>query len=77
MNRAFIWAGALALVSTAATGCTYPRVVRGITSRGDSVKFLYQQNKFLGSTEQGVIRCKVGAEGALSDCRNMTVTLED
>ena len=75
MNRAIKWVGALALLSAAA-GCGGPRVCRGVTSRGDSVKFLYQPSKFL-STEQGVIRCKIGVDGALSECRPMTVTLED
>jgi hypothetical protein len=45
---------------------------RGITARGDEIKFLYYEG---GDT--GVIKCKIAADGALSDCHPMTVKLEE
>ena len=53
-------------------GCSQPRVVRGITSRADQAKFLYIEG---GDT--GVVKCQLGTDGALSNCRQMTVSLED
>jgi hypothetical protein len=52
-------------------GCAAPRLCRGVTSRGDEVKFLYYEG---GNT--GVIKCKMGPDGALADCHPMTVELE-
>lgn len=62
------------LMATALTsvGCASPRIVRGITSRGDTMKFLYQQGN-----DTGVIRCRLGTDGALSECRRLTVVVED
>jgi hypothetical protein len=54
------------------TGCGAPRVVRGITSRGNEIKFLYQQG-----SETGVIKCHMGPDGALSQCKPMNVQLEE
>lgn len=65
------------LVATAAglgllvMGCAAPRICRGITSRGDEVKFLYYEG---GDT--GVVKCKMAPDGALADCHPMTVELE-
>lgn len=64
--------GILAAMALASFGCAQPRVVRGITSRDDQVKFLYLQG-----SDTGIVKCKVGADGALSACRDMQVTLED
>jgi hypothetical protein len=64
--------GILLAMALAAVGCGSPRVVRGITSRADQVKFLYIE----GSTT-GVIKCQVAPDGTLSNCRPMTVALED
>ena len=52
-------------------GCAGPRIVRGITSRGDEVKFLYYQG-----ADTGVIKCKMNPDGALADCKPMAVELE-
>jgi hypothetical protein len=54
-----------------AIGCAAPRICRGITSRGDEVKFLYYEG---GDT--GVIKCRMAPDGALADCHPMTVELE-
>jgi hypothetical protein len=63
----------MALLLTALAGCaSSPRVVTAITSSRDQMKFLY----FEGS-DQGVIKCKVASDGALSDCRQMAVAFED
>lgn len=54
-------------------GCaSSPRVVTAITSSRDQVKFLYVEGN-----DQGVIKCKVGGDGALGQCRQMTVTYQD
>ena len=53
-------------------GCASPRVVTAITSSRDQIKFLYVEG-----SDQGVIKCSVGADGALSQCRRIAVSLED
>jgi hypothetical protein len=58
--------------AVASSGCGSPRLVRGITSRADQVKFLYYEG---GDT--GVVKCRVGGDGTLSECRPMTVSLEN
>ena len=64
--------GILAAMAAASVGCGSPRVVRGITSRADQVKFLYIEG---GDT--GVVKCQLGSDGTLSSCRPMTVQMED
>ena len=64
--------GILVAMGLVAVGCGSPRVVRGITSRADQVKFLYIEG---GDT--GVVKCQLGADGSLSKCHPMTVVLED
>ena len=64
--------GVLVAIALGAVGCGSPRVVRGITSRADQVKFLYIEG---GDT--GVVKCELGPDGALSNCRPMTVALDD
>jgi hypothetical protein len=59
-------------MAMASVGCSSPRLVRGITSRANEVKFLYYEG---GDT--GVIKCRLGPDGAMSDCHPMSVTLED
>lgn len=53
-------------------GCA-PRakVIRAITHNTDQIKFLYTQG-----SGQGIIKCRVAADGALSQCREMAVVLE-
>jgi len=62
----------LVVLATLSGACSSPRLVRGITSRNDELKFLYYEG---GDT--GVIKCKIGADGALSECRPMQIALED
>ncbi len=64
--------GALAAVALASSGCASPRLVRGITSRADHVKFMTYQGG-----ETGVIKCRINADGTLADCKPMAVSLED
>ncbi len=71
MKRCLIFAVFLA-AAVASSGCGSPRVVRGITSRADQVKFLYYEG---GDT--GVVKCRVAGDGTLSECRPMTVSLEN
>lgn len=63
---------AIFAMALATAGCSQPRVVRGITSRGDQAKFLY-----IEGSDTGVVKCQLGNDGALSNCRPMTVALED
>ena len=70
MKRFFL--GLLLAAAAASTGCGSPRLVRGITSRADQVKFLYYEG---GDT--GVVKCRVNGDGTLTDCRPMTVSLEN
>ena len=65
-------AGALAMLS----GCAGPKVVSAMTSRNDTIKFVYFQNRFLGG-QQGVIECKAAADGALSECKELALTFAD
>ena len=44
---------------------------------GIEMKILYQERKTFGRTEQGIIKCDVGNDGALTNCRRMAVKLED
>jgi hypothetical protein len=61
------------LTGLAVSGCAAPaKVITGITSNNDQIKFLYVQG-----SSQGIIKCAVGPAGALSKCREMTLTLEE
>lgn len=62
----------LVLVAGAASGCGSPRLVRGITSRADEVKFLYYEG-----AETGVVKCRINGDGTLAECRPMAVSLEN
>jgi hypothetical protein len=63
----------LAMLAASATGCAAPaKVIKAITNNNDQIKFLYVQGN-----SQGIIKCTVGAAGALSQCREMAVVLAD
>jgi hypothetical protein len=69
------WAGLVALMALAApavTGCAAPKAIVGMDIRNDQLKMLYQQGG-----DFGVVRCKAGSDGALSQCQNVKVTLHD
>jgi hypothetical protein len=57
-------------------GCAGSRFVSQATSRGDTIKFAYTQQKFM-SSEQGLIECKVAEDGALSECQRIDVEFQD
>lgn len=64
---------ALALGPLGASGCAAPaKVITAITNNNDQIKFLYVQGN-----SQGIIKCTVGAAGALSQCREMAVVLAE
>lgn len=67
-----IRAAVVVTVASALVGCARPRVVTAITGRGDQMKFLYVEGN-----EQGLVRCKVAPDGALSGCQNVAVALEE
>ena len=54
------------------SACAGPRAVVNITSRGDQVKLVYYQKKFLGY-DQGIIQCKATEDGTLDECRKLNV----
>lgn len=76
MNGRFkqtVRAAAVILAVLAAGGCAAPaKVITAITNTNDQIKFLYVQGN-----SQGIIKCAVGAAGALSQCREMTVVLAE
>lgn len=63
----------IAIAMAAVSGCaSSPRVVTAITSSRDQIKFLY-----IEGSDQGVIKCKVGGDGALGQCHPMAVSFQD
>lgn len=76
MNRRFrqtLCAAAVTLAALTAGGCAAPaKVITAITHNNQQIKFLYVQG-----TSQGIIKCSIGAEGALSQCREMAVVLAE
>jgi hypothetical protein len=66
-------AAALASLALGATGCAPPaKLVTHISTARDQIKLLYEQGG-----RQGVLKCQVAADGALSRCRDLTLTIED
>lgn len=63
---------ALALGLAMLTGCMNTRYIAASTGSGDQIKFLYVDQ----GGNQGVIKCNKAADGALSECRQMRLTLE-
>lgn len=57
-------------------GCAGPRVVTGVTQRGDQLKFVYFQDKGT-SFEKGAVKCKAAADGTLSDCQTMQFVFKE
>lgn len=58
------------------SACAGPRTVVNITSRGDQVKLVYYQQKFMGY-DQGIIQCKAADDGKLGECRKLNVKFSD
>lgn len=72
-------ASALGLVMTVmmlAQGCAGPRYINSSTGRANTAKFTYIQQKFL-SYEQGILKCEVAANGALTNCKEMKIVFEE
>jgi len=75
MHHSTLWRAPLvgALATFALVGCTPPaKIVTHISSARDQIKFLYQQG-----AAQGVVKCQVGPDGALAQCRNMAINVDD
>ncbi|APR78362.1 Hypothetical protein A7982_03709 [Minicystis rosea] len=63
----------IAGIGLLAGGCAPPaKFVTAITNSHDQIKFLYVQGP-----SQGIVKCAVGPGGALTQCREMAVSLED
>ena len=69
-------AGLGALVALGLVGCAGPRVVTGVTSRGDKIKFIYTQSTFR-TLQQGAVACTAGADGSLTACQPLTITFKE
>jgi len=57
-------------------GCAGPRIVRGVTQRGDEIKFVYVQDTGT-SLATGAVNCKVGPDGTLSACQHLTINFKE
>lgn len=75
--RVLLLMGALVLVAFVLQGCetTSNRVIKqGFQSGEDRIKFLYEDAT---SKERGVLECRVGDQGHLSDCREVDLVFAD
>ncbi len=72
MPTKWIGLGLGASLALSSAACASPRVISGITSSRDQIKFLYQEG-----SSQGVLKCKVAPDASLSECRQMAVTIQD
>ncbi len=54
------------------SACAGPRLIVGSTGRQGVVKFIWDDDD-----EQGLIKCDVAQNGALSNCRNIKVELKE
>lgn len=71
MSKWLLGAGAFVMLLGGA-GCTPPKVVTQITGARNQLKFLIVQGN-----RQQVVKCQMGADGALSDCKQMQLVLQD
>lgn len=76
-QRGVVAAVSLAAGLIGAGGCSHPRIVTNTSVARGQMKILYQENKTFGRTEQGIIKCDVGGDGSLTNCRRMALKLED
>jgi hypothetical protein len=60
------------LVCTAGCAPPPPKLVVHITNARDQIKFLYVQGN-----GQGVLKCQVAPDGALTQCRDIVVAIDD
>lgn len=58
------------------SGCAGPKIITHATGDQSHMKFLRVQKKFMGS-EQEVIRCGVGSDGALTQCKPMALNFQE
>ncbi len=65
-----------ALLGLALGGCAGPRIVRGVTQRGDQLKFVYVQDTGT-SLATGAVDCKVSPAGALTACAPIQINFKE
>jgi hypothetical protein len=68
---------AIGVLAAALCGaCSHPKFITNMTSRaGDKTfKAITIQPKTFGQPEWGVVKCVMSEDGALSQCRTMTMT---
>jgi hypothetical protein len=63
-------------IACLSSGCAKPRAVVNITSRGDQVKLVYYQQQFMGY-DQGIVQCKAGDDGTLTDCKKLKIKFKE
>jgi hypothetical protein len=63
-----------AILATLTTGgcAASAKVITSITSSNSQIKFLYRQGG-----GQGIIKCEVASGGALTNCREMAIVLDE
>jgi hypothetical protein len=59
-----------------AGGCAGPRIVKGVTQRGDKLKFVYVQDTG-SSLATGAVSCTAAADATLSNCQHMQITFKE
>ncbi|GMV39899.1 MAG: hypothetical protein AMXMBFR64_16150 [Myxococcales bacterium] len=62
----------VACALTLAAGCATPRVITQATSRDAEIKFAWSDGG-----DFGLVRCAIGDQGALADCKGINVQFND
>lgn len=55
-------------------GCAGPLAVTAMTGRAGQIKFGYSQ---MGTGNQGIISCQVGANGDAENCRHLGIVFQE
>lgn len=64
-----------ALGALGLSACAGPRIITSMsTARDGKFRLLFFRNLGFGNSEQGVIDCDAAADGALSNCKPVTLT---
>lgn len=57
-------------------GCASPRLITHITGSGAQMKLVYEQHKWMGGGEVGLIQCDQLPDGTLTNCKKMPIIFE-
>lgn len=64
------------LVMLMLPACSSSKFISQATSRDDTIKFAYTQQKFLGA-EHGVVTCHMQEDGTLDQCKRIDINFAD